>query len=131
MAIIFAPVTTISVVRGTLWADDVQLIDKTTGNPVDLTGITELTSRIRRTINGPTLLELTLANTRLVIVNPATGLIGFRVSSADTLLLPQNGNRKAKYIYDAVIQRSALEYEAGAKGSLVVLPQITRPTESA
>jgi len=127
VAIVFAPIASIRVVRGTKWTDDVQLVDQATGNPVDLTGITSLVMRIRRSINTPILLELSMANGRLVVVNALTGLIGFRVNSAGTLLLPENSNRKAKYLYDAVIERSAGEYEPAVSGKLTVLPSITRP----
>ncbi len=127
MAIIFAPLSTIQVVRGTSWSDDVQLVDKQTGTPVDLTGATALVMRLRKSINSEILMELSLANGRLVIIDPIEGRIGFRVSSADTLTLPENGNRKAKYVYDAVIERTAGEYEPAVRGKLTVLASITRP----
>ena len=127
MAIIFAPLKRITVVRGTAWADDVQLIDKATSQPVDLTGITGIVMRVRKAINTPILMELRTADSTVVVLTPATGRIGFRVNSAGTLALPENSNRKAIYIYDAVIERSAGEYEAAVVGKLAVIPSITRP----
>lgn len=133
MAIIFAPVASIRIVRGTRWEDNLQLVDEASQDPIGLVGIAGLLMRVRRTIGSPILLELSLAGSgldsagRLVLVDAVTGLVGFRVDSATTLTLPENSHRKAKYVYDAVIERTPGEYEAGAKGSLVVLPQITRP----
>lgn len=130
MAIIFAPVASIRIVRGTAWNDDLQLVDAATKDPINLTGVVRIISRVRKTINGPILLELSTTNGNLEIVDAATGKIGFRISTADSLSLPQNNNKKAKYIYDALIERTTGEYEAAAKGTLTVLPQITRPTET-
>ncbi len=127
MGIVFAGLATINMVRGTKWEDNVQLVDQATGDPVDLTGIVGLVMRLRRGINKPFDLELSTANNRLVVVDAPTGLIGFRVPSAVTLTLPELGNRKAKYAYDAIIERTAGEYEAAIKGKISVLPSITRP----
>lgn len=126
MAIIFAPVATLRLVRGTRWTDEVQILDQTTGDPVDLTGIENLVLRLRRQINGPIILELSMGN-GLNLLNPTAGLLAFDVGSAETLTLPENGNRKAKYVYDAVIERTPGEYEAAIAGKLSVLPCITRP----
>lgn len=133
MAIVFAPVSGIRIVRGTTWRDDVQLVDADTQAPVNLIGVLGLLMRVRATISGPILLELSLASSglpsagRLEIVDPNEGLIGFRVDSATTLTLPENDHRRAKYRYDAVIERTAGEYEAAISGKLTVLPQYTRP----
>lgn len=129
MGIIFAPIGSVRIVRGTAWADDVQLVDKKTGEPVDLTGITGLTSRIRDDINGPILLSMSLdaGEANLVVVDASEGRIGFRATSVGTLSLPDNNNEKIKYIFDVVIERSAGEYEPAVTGKLSVLPSITRP----
>ena len=127
MAIVFAPVKAIRIVRGAYWSDDVNLVDKATGLPVDLTGITSLQSRIRSSINGEILLPMSLVDGRLIVVNALQGRIGFRCPSAVTLLLPENDNRKAKYIYDVVIERAAGEYEPAITGKLTVTASITRP----
>lgn len=127
MAIIFAPLAQIRIVRGTAWVDDVQMVDKASGNPIDLTGITGIVMRVRKGINTPILMELSTDEGNLVVLTPAEGRIGFRVNSAGTLALPENSNRKAIYIYDAVIERSAGEYEAAVVGKLAVIPSITRP----
>lgn len=127
MAIIFAPVKAIRIVRGTKWEDDLSLVDKDTGNPINLVGITSLLMRIRRSIASPILLELSIANGHLTIVDGAAGRIGIRVPSAMTLTLPENGHRKARYGYDMVIERTDGEYEPAVSGKLSVLPQFTRP----
>lgn len=127
MAIVFASVPAIRIVRGTKWEDDLTLVDKASGDPVNLVGITGLMMRIRRSIASPILLELSLANSMLVLVEASEGRIGFRVPSATTLTLPENGHRKAKYGYDMVIERAAGEYEPAVNGKLSVLPQFTRP----
>lgn len=129
MAIVFAPLKQIRIIRGTAWADDVQLVDQATGAPVDLTAITSLQMRIRKSISGPSLLALDLVDGRLVVADAEEGRIGFRVNSAGTLSLPENRNRPAKYIFDVVIERSAGEYEPAVTGKLKVLPSITRPWE--
>lgn len=132
MAVIFAtqdsngnPIT-FTMVRGTEWDDDVQLTDQVTGDPIDLTDV-EVMMRVRLAATSPILLELSTDNARLVVTDAANGRIGIRVSSADSRLLPENRHKKAKYLYDLVIERSAGVYEAGISGKIVVLPQITRP----
>ena len=127
MAIIFARLPSISIVRGTKWEDDVPLVDKATGDPIALTGIAGLVMRVRASINGPILLELSVANGMLTLQDAANGLIGFRVPSATTLTLPEKSNRKATYLYDMVIERTEGEYEPALMGKLKVLPSITRP----
>lgn len=127
MGIIFAGLDTINIVRGTRWDDNVTLVDQATGNPVDLTGITGLVMRLRRGINAAIDMELSMANGRLVLIDAALGVIGLRVPSAITLTLPELGNRRAKYLYDAVIERTAGEYEAAIKGKVNVQPSVTRP----
>lgn len=126
MAILFAPVAPIRLVRGTLWTDELQVLEQETGDPVNLAGIEGLLMRVRRSISAPILLELALED-GLELVNATSGLLRFNVPSARTLTLPENGNRKAKYVYDAVIERTPNEYEAAIAGKLVVLPCITRP----
>lgn len=127
MGIIFASLDTINIVRGTRWNDNVTLVDQATGEPVDLTGIEDMVMRLRRGINAPINLEMSISNERLVLVDAAAGSIGLRVPSAVTLTLPELGNRKAKYLYDAVIERTPGEYEAAIKGKISVQPSVTRP----
>ncbi|MGH8025460.1 MAG: hypothetical protein ACREO0_01925 [Pseudoxanthomonas sp.] len=127
MAIVFAPLKPIRIVRGTAWSDNFQLVDKATGDPVPLTPLAAMVMRIRKSINGPILLELSLDNGRLIVVDAPTGMGGFRCDSATTLSLPEFGNRRAKYIYDAVLERTAGEYEPAVTGKLTVSPSITRP----
>lgn len=138
MAIVFATKDadgksiSFTLVRGTRWEDDVTIQDQSTGDPVDLTGIVSAMMRIRTDIADAThVMELSMDNGRLEVVDAPTGKVGIRVSSAQTLEFPQNDNRKAKYITDMVIERSAGEYEAGIGGNVFVLPQVTRPTEPA
>jgi hypothetical protein len=133
MAIIFAtqdsngdPIT-FTLVRGTEWDDDVVLTDQTSGDPIDLTAVTELWMRVRTSATSSILLELSTDNGRLVITDAAGGQIGIRVSSEDTRDFPENRHKKAKYLYDLVLERTTGEYEAGISGKIVVLPQITRP----
>lgn len=115
-------------VRGTRWDDNVTLTEQSTGEPVDLTGITGMTMRLRETIDDEdVLMELTVAGGKLVIVDAAAGEMGIRVNSATTWAMPENNHEKARYVYDAVIERSSGEYEAAIGGTVTVLPQITRP----
>ena len=127
MGIVFAQVRPMRFVRGTRWTDEVQLVDQETRQPVNLAGITALVLCIRRSINAPVLLQLSIDD-GLTLLNPTSGLIGIDVGSARTLTLPENGNRKAKYVYDALIERAG-EYEPAVAGKLTVLPSNTRPWE--
>lgn len=127
MAIVFAQLDPITLIRGTAWSDDFTLVDKNSGDPIDLTAITGMTMRIRKSIDSAILAELSVANGQLVVLDAAAGECGFRMTSAQTLDLPANDNRRAKYIYDVVIQRSALEYEPAVTGKLTVNASITRP----
>ena len=140
MAILFARETSagaplnFSFVRGARWDDDFQLVDQVTGDPIDLTGITRILMRVRTRINASTVLfELSneVGNGRLVITNAATGSVGIRVNSADSNTFPANGHRKAKYVYDAVIERTVGEYEPAIGGKVAVLPQTSRPLDDA
>lgn len=126
MAIVFARAS-FRVVHATLWNDDVQVVDKDTGVPVDLTGIAGIVMRMRSHIDGPIVLELSQANGRIVVLNAIEGRIGIRVPTAVMQGLPLNKNRRATYVYDALIERTADEYEAGIAGKVTVLPQVTRP----
>lgn len=126
MAILFGRAQ-FTVVRGTRWGDDVTITDRASGLPVSLVGVTGVMMRIRETIDSPIILELSVANTRLVLVNAATGVLGVRVPSATMLTFPENDHQKARYVYDAVIERTAGEYEAAINGTVIVLPQVTRP----
>lgn len=127
MAIVFAPIAQIRIVRGTKWEDDIRLVDEATGEPISLAGITELWMRVRDEVDGQILLELTRTNGRLVVTDPATGVIGIRVDSITTLTLPENDHERGDYVFDIVIERTPDEYEAGVSGRLAVLPQVTRP----
>lgn len=127
MAIIFANAS-FRTVRGTRWDDDVQVVDKDTLAPVDLTGITGIVMRLRKTIGSPILMELSTVAGTLVIVDAALGKVGIRVDSLKSRTdFPENNHVKAKYLYDAIIERTPGEYEAAITGKVTVLPQITRP----
>jgi hypothetical protein len=114
-------------VRGARWDDEFQLIEQSTGDPVDLTGITSMVMRCREDISGPIVMELSLANTRLTLLDPVNGRVGIRVGSATTRTFPENDNAKARYVADVVIERTPGEYEPGIALKVTVLPQITRP----
>lgn len=130
MAIVFAPVSTITIVRGTDWVDDVSLVNEADQTPVDLTGALGLWMRIRETPADPVLLDLSLADGRIVLLDAANGSIGFRVMTADTLALPENDHERASYGFDLVIEREVGRYEAGVRGRINVDPQYARPWET-
>lgn len=137
MAILFATKTTegqpigFKCVRGTRWEDEFIVIDETTGLPVNLTGIVGMVMRARTGINSPTVvIELSIANGRLAVIDAPAGRVGIDVSTATSLLnFPVNSNRKAKYVTDALIERAGPEYEPAISGKITVLPQVTRPYE--
>jgi len=132
MAIIFATQTsdgaaiTFKIVRGTRWQDSLALSDQQTGDPVDLTGVTDIIARVRKTMGSAVLLELSVTNGRLSITDAVNGDVAIDVSSVDTNTLPANNNKRARYLIDMEIQRSADEFEAAISGKLVVLPSVTR-----
>lgn len=121
-----------TVVRGTRWQDRVVLTDETTGQPVSLVGITGLIMRIREFVDSEVLLELSDApgNGRLAVEGDGSaGAVLIDVATADTLAFPANGHYRATYLYDALIERSANEFEPGTQGKVNVLPTITRAAE--
>lgn len=130
MAIVFAN-RSFRLVRGTRWDDDTILQDEDTGAAIDLSGIADMVMRIRAGVNSVALLELSITNGLLVIVDAAAGRFGIRVNSETTHSLPAANNARAKYLYDVVIERTSGEYEAAIRGKVTVLPQITRPLDDA
>lgn len=125
MAILFAPAS-FRCIRGTRWEDAVILTDQVTGLPVDLTGIVGITMRLRRSMTGPIVAELSMAAGTLLVLDAAAGKVGIRCNTAFMLTLPENGHRKARYLYDSVIERTAGDYEPATKGRVTVDPQLTR-----
>lgn len=136
MAIIFATATsdgspiTFRCVRGTRWQDTFQLVDQATSTPIDLTGIADIHMRVRKTINSAVLLDLKIA-AGLTISGVETGEVSIDLSSAETNALPANNNKRARYVYDVVIERETDEYEPAISGKVVVLPQVTRLLDDA
>ncbi|MCX7041113.1 MAG: hypothetical protein NT117_00170 [Gammaproteobacteria bacterium] len=116
-------------IRGLTWADQVQLVNKTTLVPIDLTGVVGATMRIRLRRNTATaLLELSTTNGRLTIEPGTDGLITVDVSAEDTLELPINNHKKARYVYDVVLDRGGdpQVLEPATGGKVTVNPQTTR-----
>jgi hypothetical protein len=130
MAILFAPVS-LTLVRGTTWLQTIVMTDQETGDPVDLTDC-EITLRIREYIDSEdVIMELTTAD-QLTISDAAGGEVELRVEAPDTLDFPTNNYLKAKYVYDAIIDRAGppAQREAGISGKVTVLPQVTRLDEA-
>lgn len=136
MAIIFATQTsdgsaiTLKWVRGTRAQDTLNLSDQQTGNPVDLSGVNAILLRVRKTINSAVLLELSLGS-GLTVSDAVNGVIDIDVASATTNTLPANNNKRARYLFDMEIERSAGEWEAAVSGKLIVLPSVSRPLDDA
>lgn len=132
MAILFATETSagspiaFKLVRGTEWEDDFQLTDQATGDPIDLTGVVRIVMRIRKTIGSAVVLELSTTDSTLVVTTALTGSVGIRVDTATTNTFPTNNHKRAKYVYDALIERTAGEYEPAIGGKVTVLPSVTR-----
>lgn len=131
MSYTFAP-SSLRIVRGTTWVENLQLTDDT-GAPVSLVGVVDIIMRIRERIDSATvLLELSIATSgsedRIAVTDAALGKIAILVDAVDTNTLPRNGDRKAKYVYDAIIDRGGAPQvlEPAFKGKLSVLPQVTR-----
>lgn len=122
---LFAPAS-FSFVRGTQWHDEVTLTDARSDAPVNLTGVTRIVMRIREFTDGPIVVELSTTAGTLVVLDAAGGVIGIRVGSTLSRSFPEADHRKAKYVYDAVIERSG-EFEPAIAGKITVLPQLTRP----
>lgn len=131
MSYTFAP-SSLRLVRGTTWVDHLQLVDDA-GAPVSLVGVADIIMRIREFVDSAdVILELSMNATgsedRIAVEDAVLGKIAILVDAADTLLFPRNGDRKAKYVYDALIDRggSPQVIEPAYKGKLSVLPQVTR-----
>lgn len=128
MAVLFAPAN-FKFVRGTRWDDDVLLSDEDSGDPVDLTGIVRVLMRVRQRVSGPVVAELSTGDGTLDIIDASGGRLGVRCNSAFTHAFPEAGNRRSKYVYDAVIETTPGEYAPAIKGKITVNPQITRPLD--
>lgn len=140
MAVVFATRTsdgaplTFRIERGTLWQDVITLAEETTGAAVDLTGVTSVLMRVRAYRGASAvLLELSTTNGRLEVTDAEAGEITIEVSSADTNTFPApvGGKKRAKYVYDLMIERSADEWEAGISGKLTVGYSISHPLDDA
>ena len=126
MSILFGPAA-LKIVRGATWSDNITMTDLSTGLPVNLTGVVSIIMRVRPTYDGILLLEASTTAGSILIVNATGGIIGIRVGSAITnSAFPANNYRKAKYVYDVLIQRTAGEYEPAIKGKLTVYPSVTQ-----
>lgn len=126
MSLIFA-VSNLRCVRGATWTDTIRLVDELTLVPVSLAGVTAITLRVRQRIGSTdVLLELSLTNGRLTVLDAANGTIGVSVSAADTGTFPQANFRKAKYVFDCVLSRPSSVVEPAFRGKLSVYPQVTR-----
>lgn len=129
MGILFANVS-FSFVRGTEWkSDDVEIVDSQTLAPVSLEAITGMMMRIRD-YDDAILMELSMVNGRIVIVDAPGGKIGFRVPSAITRAMPEAFNIRRSYKYDVIIERTPNEYEPAIRGKIIVHPQVTKPWSS-
>lgn len=133
MSVSFAPLSK-SVVRGMTW-DDLTTLRDDDGLPVDLTGIADLVMRVRTRINTTAMLmELSITNGRLIVTDAPNGKFQILVIANDTRdLFPENGHRKAVYVYDGTIIRThgpPEEREPAIGGKVRVKPQITRTWET-
>lgn len=128
MSYTFAPAS-FKFVHATVWKDQFTLIDKDSGEPVNLSGIERVIMRVRSYINGPIIAELSTTDGTLVLTDAENGVVDINCNTAFTAAFPQNENMKASYIYDSLIERIPNEYEPATGGKVVVLPQVTRPLE--
>lgn len=117
-------------IRGLPWREDVQLLDKDTGQPVSLAGITELWMRVRaHPDDAEAVMELNLASTRLVIVDEDNGIYGVRCTAEQTLEFPRKKSLPYRLVSDSVIERTPGIYEPGLAAPVNVQPQVTKPLE--
>ena len=119
----------LTMVRGLTWNDQVQLVNADTQVPVDLSGVVDATMRIRRRINSAAvLLELSTTDGRLTIEPGTDGLITIQVDADDTLDFPINSHRRARYVYDVVLDRGGTPkvLDPATGGKVTVNPQVTR-----
>lgn len=140
MAVLFATTTTdgkpigFKTVRGTLWEDEFIVVDQSTGDPVNLTGIKGIVMRARERVDAPeVVMELSTDNERLVVLDAVAGRVGITVNSAESVTeFPAADFRKKRYVTDALIVREGDdgdEYEPAISGRITVYPQITRANE--
>jgi hypothetical protein len=115
--------------QGSTWD---QIVNVTTDDaglvPMNLTGFSAR-MQVRESIDAETvILDLTPANGRIAVTNPATGTIQILVSAADTAALPL-GFETQTYVYDLEVFRAtpAPEYVRKVmKGKLKCYPEVTR-----
>jgi hypothetical protein len=119
-----------TVIRGCRWQDRVLVTDQATGEPVDLTGVLDIVMALRKKIGGPIVDTLSMSNARITLADPAGGEFDIDVSSVDTQALPANNFKRTRYFTDALIQRSANEWEPAIAGKVRVDSSITRPLDT-
>lgn len=123
-----APAThTFSVYQGQTW-EETLVVNNPDGTPMNLTGFAAR-MHIRAEIgDAATIMELGLANERLLVSDAAAGELTLLVSAADTAALPLNFEPQT-WVYDVEIYRAspAPEYvQRILQGSINASPEVTR-----
>lgn len=116
------------VYQGSTWEYRLVLTNEATNTPFDLTGF-EARMQLREEISSTeSVLDLTTANSRLIVSNALAGELRLLVSAADTALLPLGGEKKT-YVYDIEVFRPlpAPEYVRRVfEGKVECFPEVTR-----
>ena len=114
----------LTIERGATYADTLTLYQSApapANTPVDLTGM-DARMHLRADIADPApLLELTLANARLAIPAPATGVIQRRISAADTAALAADAA-----VYDLELQSPDGTVTRVVQGRVTISAEVTR-----
>lgn len=115
--------------QGSTWEQVVLVTTDADGLvPMDLTGF-QARMQVREEIgSADVVLDLTPANGRIAVVNPAQGAIQILVSAADTAALPLDFEQKT-FVYDIEVFRPTPAPEYVRKvlvGKLKCYPEVTR-----
>jgi hypothetical protein len=94
--------------------------DKSTGDPVDITGCT-LTFTVRAVLNGDIFLQKTVGS-GVELTDPENGVAEITVDAADTSGL---ANQSFEYVFDVEITKTDATKETLCVGKFLVFPTVT------
>jgi hypothetical protein len=107
--------------RYSTWTIEIQIKDKTTGLPIDLTD-REIFCNIRSEANGPI-----IAQPKTIITDAINGKFNLELTAADTAAFPLYGrsySEATSYVYDVIVKKGDSIMRL-INGKAVVSPGIT------
>jgi len=115
----------IAVQAGATWRETITYKDKTSGNPIDLTGWSARMQLRERTDGSIVELDITTANGRIEVDGP-DGVIRIHVLAEDTTPLAKN-NARTNYVYGLELFNGDPEDVISLlTGAVTVYPEVVR-----